>query len=227
MESYNVAARPIFGSIQPISLKLQLGLYQARCGNQPFRLEMPSCDIAHRPFDDKFPVRREMGIVPIPVLLDVVKVRPRFACPKRLRREPETQQPPRWFVGYRAAASGFPRSSANRGLRKAHRACCKIWVPAVRSLGRHVAKHFASGVETERRVGKEVVNELKPWLGGFDTTSANSRDASVLEMLGFVYPATLCVATPGRRLDRSCRVHIEPHRKPLFIREPCFALFFA
>ena len=82
MESYNVAARPIFGSIQPISLKLQLGLYQARCGNQPFRLEMPSCDIAHRPFDDEFPVRREMGIVPIPVLLDVVKVRPRFACPK-------------------------------------------------------------------------------------------------------------------------------------------------
>ena len=29
---------------------------------------------------------------------------------------------------------------------------------------------------------------------------------------------------PGYRLRR---VHIEPHRKPLFIREPCFALFFA
>jgi len=95
--------------------------------------------------------------------------------PKRLRREPETQQPPRWFVGYRAAASGFPRSSASRGLRKAHRACCKVWVPAVRSLGRHVAKHFASGVETERRVGKEVVNELKTWLGGFDKRATAKR----------------------------------------------------
>ena len=189
--------------------------------------------------------------------------------PKRLHREPETQQPPRWFVGYRAAASGFPRSSANRGLRKAHRACCKIWVPAVRSLGRHVAKHFASGVETGRRVGKEVVNELKTWLGGFDkrvtakrarhrrdrrfqtesrfAPAESFREECMLhkvrrgsehdkfeqprcvrfKMLGSVYPATLCVATPGRRLDRSCRVHIEPHRKPLFIREPCFALFFA
>jgi hypothetical protein len=38
--------------------------------------------------------------------------------PKRLRRKPETQQPPRWFVGYRAVASGFPRSSANRRLPK-------------------------------------------------------------------------------------------------------------